>query len=311
MTIDELYRFVQLIANKEQRGFIKPSEFNILAQQAQLDLIHDRVARYKTEGEAAGRSSKVLVQNHSVLDDIRSVVFKKQLVYDSTGLSVWKYPVNELDPDTNKESGEYLHFLRLYRGYITGPGGYYFESGQLNDQGGDTTVGGYDKELMKGKIDLLTHDQISYRLHSEVLYPNKHNYVAVMFDKGFEIYGYESQSAIGGGAAQIVEITDETVSQEVDGIVLVYIAKPPAPHWGYTMVNNQYVYNPSSENTTQLTLPTKTHMEIAQRMLSYIGISLRDQEPLAYAESKVKEQSSSTPSVGRPRVSTPTPRRRR
>ncbi len=75
MTIDELYRFVQLIANKEQRGFIKPSEFNLLAQQAQLDLIHDRVARYKTESEAMSKGSKVLVQNHSVLDDIRSVVF--------------------------------------------------------------------------------------------------------------------------------------------------------------------------------------------------------------------------------------------
>ena len=310
MTIDELYRFVQLIANKEQRGFIKPSEFNILAQQAQLDLIHDRVARYKTEGEAAGRSSKVLVQNHSVLDDIRSVVFKKALTYDSSDLGVWKYPVNELDAETNKESGEYLHFLRLYRGGVGFPG-YRFEQGALNDKGGDTTVGGYNKELVKGKIDLITHDQISYRLHSEVLYPNKHNYVAVMFDKGFEIYGYESQSAIQGGAAQIVEITDETVSQFTGGIVLVYIAKPPAPHWGYTMVNNQYVYNPSSENTTQLTLPTKTHMEVAQRMLSYIGISLRDQEPLAYAEAKVKEQSSSTPSAGRPRVSTPTPRRRR
>tara|TARA_R100001015_G_scaffold18478_2_gene11721 strand:+ start:967 stop:1905 length:939 start_codon:yes stop_codon:yes gene_type:complete len=312
MTIDELYRFVQLIANKEQRGFIKPSEFDILAQQAQLDLIHDRVARYKTEAEAAGRSSRVLVQNHSVLDDIRSVVMKEQLTYDSdeNGYGVWKYPINEINELTKKEQGEYLHFLRLYRGTVELPG-YYYEQEALNDKGGDKTERGENKELIKGKIDLITHDQLSYRLHSEVLYPDKHNYVAVMFDRGFEIYGYESQSAIQGGAAEIVEITDETVSQYTDGIVLVYIGKPPAPHWGYTIINDQYVYNPSSSNTTQLTLPTKTHMEIAQRMLSYIGISLRDQEPLAYAEAKVKEQSVPAPSAGRPRVSTPTPRRRR
>ena len=31
MTIDELYRYIQFIANKEQRGFIKPTEFNLLA----------------------------------------------------------------------------------------------------------------------------------------------------------------------------------------------------------------------------------------------------------------------------------------
>ena len=39
MTIDEVYRFIQFIANKDQRGFIKPSEFNLAATRAQLDVI--------------------------------------------------------------------------------------------------------------------------------------------------------------------------------------------------------------------------------------------------------------------------------
>ena len=50
------------------------------------------------------------------------------------------------------------------------------------------------------------------------------------------------------------------------------------------------MFNPSSTNTKQLTLPSKTHREIIQRILSYIGISLRDQEPMVYAEAKVKDQ---------------------
>ena len=303
MTIDELYRFVQLIANKEQRGFIKPSEFNILAQQAQLDLIHDRVARYKTEGEAAGKSSKVLVQNHSVLDDVRSVVFRKQLSYDSAGLGVWKYPENEMV--NGKMSGEYLHFLRLY--HIPGnatPNPNAVQPGvpHTNDDGGDP-----NKELLRGKIELVTHDQLSYRLHSEILYPDQNSYIAVMFDKGFEIYGFEPALNADGIQSDLAELKASDYKQ----IYLVYIAKPPSPHWGYTMVNNQYVYNPSNENTQQLTLPSKTHKEIAQRMLSYIGISLRDQEPMNYAEAKVKEQTASSPAVGRPRMTAPTPQRRR
>lgn len=303
MTIDELYRFVQLIANKEQRGFIKPSEFNLLAQQAQLDLIHDRVARYKTEGEAAGKSSKVLVQNHSVLDDVRSVVFRKQLSYDSAGLGVWKYPENEMV--NGKMSGEYLHFLRLY--HIPGnatPNPNEVQPGMphTNDDGGDP-----NKELLRGKIELLTHDQLSYRLHSEILYPDDKSYIAVMFDKGFEIYGFENALNADGIQSDLAELKASDYKQ----IYLVYIAKPPSPHWGYTMVNNQYVYNPSNANTQQLTLPSKTHKEIAQRMLSYIGISLRDQEPMNYAEAKVKEQTASSPSVGRPRMAAPTQQRRR
>ena len=44
MTIDEVYRLVQAFANKEQRGFITPSEFNLLAKQAELELYNKRLA---------------------------------------------------------------------------------------------------------------------------------------------------------------------------------------------------------------------------------------------------------------------------
>ena len=248
MTIDELYRFIQLVANKEQRGFIKPSEFNLLAQQAQLDLIHDRVARYQTEAEKNKFASMALVQNHSVLDDIRSVVMEKEIEYDSD-LEVYLYPENEIDEVEKAPMGEYLHFLSLY------------------------------KTSRDNLIELVTHDQLSRRMNSQVnpISPDQtpsSAYVAVMHDKGFRIF----INNIGG------QLT-------AGNTFLVYIGKPVAPHWAYTIINNQYVHNPSSANTKNLTLPTKTHREIAQRMLSYIGISLRDQEPMVYAEAKVKDQS--------------------
>ena len=45
MTIDEVYKFVQFMANKEQRGYVKPSEFNMLAKRAQLDVIKEKVGK--------------------------------------------------------------------------------------------------------------------------------------------------------------------------------------------------------------------------------------------------------------------------
>ena len=47
MTIDEIYRLVQTFANKEQRGFIAPSEFNLLAKQAELELYNKRLSIVK------------------------------------------------------------------------------------------------------------------------------------------------------------------------------------------------------------------------------------------------------------------------
>ena len=44
MTIDEIYRLVQTLANKEQRGFITPSDFNLLAKQAEMELYNKRLS---------------------------------------------------------------------------------------------------------------------------------------------------------------------------------------------------------------------------------------------------------------------------
>ena len=47
MTIDEVYRLVQTFASKDQRGFITPSEFNLLAKQAELELYNKRLSIIK------------------------------------------------------------------------------------------------------------------------------------------------------------------------------------------------------------------------------------------------------------------------
>tara|TARA_R100000951_G_scaffold62325_1_gene52357 strand:+ start:1841 stop:2614 length:774 start_codon:yes stop_codon:yes gene_type:complete len=52
MTIDEIYRLVQTFANKEQRGFITPSDFNLLAKQAELELINKRIEILQEKSQA-------------------------------------------------------------------------------------------------------------------------------------------------------------------------------------------------------------------------------------------------------------------
>ena len=43
MTINDIYKLVQAFASKDQRGFITPSEFNLMAQQAELELYNERL----------------------------------------------------------------------------------------------------------------------------------------------------------------------------------------------------------------------------------------------------------------------------
>ena len=41
VSIDNVYQQVLVIANKEQRGYITPQEFNLLARKAQLDVFEN------------------------------------------------------------------------------------------------------------------------------------------------------------------------------------------------------------------------------------------------------------------------------
>jgi len=221
MTIDELYKFVQFEANKEQRGFIKPSEFNLLAERAQLDVIRDRYGKIGISGTPS------TPMTHSVMDDLAPVITKQTITYDSSG-----------DNDAFAYPATYLYFIRM-------------------------TLAGKN-------VEIINHDQLGMRLKSVITTPNSEYPIAVMIDEGFEIYSSTSEDTSGT-------------------VVITFIKKPTAPFWAYVISNGTYIHSATSNDTVELTLPEQTHNEIAQRMLSYIGISLRDQEPLSYAESKLSQ----------------------
>ena len=227
MTIDELYKWIQFMCNKEQRGFVKPSEFNLLADRAQLDIIQDRYGKYTL---SANPATGGYTQTHSSMDDIRTVVERSNLSYSSSNNGAWTYP------------SDMLYFLKLeYEG--------------------------------KG-VEILTQDQLRSRLNSHLLPPTSSNPVATMIDDGFEIFTSPSSELNSG----IVKCT--------------YIKNPStnnAPNWTYTVINGMYIYESTSQ-TQNLLLPEHTHNEIAQRILSYIGINLRETAVSQYGDVKTKDK---------------------
>ncbi len=69
MTIDEIYKIVKILANKENRGWIKPSEFNLLAKRVQLDIIKDRIGKVSPDGTSNGYRDDASIQ-----DELRTVM---------------------------------------------------------------------------------------------------------------------------------------------------------------------------------------------------------------------------------------------
>ena len=63
VSIDTVYQKVLALANKEQRGYITPQDFNLFAKQAQLDLNNRprKILGYKTPNEIMNQE----ITNHA------------------------------------------------------------------------------------------------------------------------------------------------------------------------------------------------------------------------------------------------------
>ena len=206
MTIDEVYKFVQFMANKEQRGYIKPSEFNMLAKRAQLDVIKDRVGKPSPAAGVIGYKDTAQLSDELY----PAIVFEAGLTAPA-GTTYFSYPA------------DYLHFLSL--SYNT------------------------------NSVEMMSMGELYKKRRSVIVEPTGSFPVGVIETTGIRIF-----------------------------------TKPSDPNWAYTTVNNIEIYN--SSDSTQLTLADSTHKEIANRILGYIGLNLREAEIITYSEQKNMAQKS-------------------
>ena len=65
-------------------------------------------------------------------------------------------------------------------------------------------------------------------------------------------------------------------------VIFTYLKEPLVPVWGYTMVNDQPVYDP--ETSVQFEYPDIFHLELCRIILNYMGINLRDNELQSHNE---------------------------
>ena len=223
MTIDEIYRTVRVIANKEQRGFLKPSEFNLLADKAQMELFTQRynnVKEYQTVRAKTGSYTVApgvsYATSQKVIDDLRPFVTYAESLTFSGGW--WQYPTN------------YLHALSL-------------------------SFGGYP-------IEFVGEDRLFNRLNSSIVAPSIEHPIAVQAANGFIIY--TTTSAVGSGLA-----------------FLTYLRRPHRPYWAFTEVDGNPIYNPT--NSVNFEFEDQVHNELITKILTYLGIHIRDKDIYTYS----------------------------
>jgi len=89
VSIDTVYQRVLVLANKEQRGYITPQEFNLLANQAQMEIFEQYFYDIKQLGKMPG--------NDAEYSDPLSVLYEKIGIFEVEQLDAWmatNMPVN-------------------------------------------------------------------------------------------------------------------------------------------------------------------------------------------------------------------------
>ena len=249
ININEVYKFVQFISNKEQSGFVKPSEFNIAVDRAQMQFFMER---YNNPAEyQPGRPIPRVAYNQTqkVSDDLRQFITRATLPVDNTGLM--SYPL------------DYLHFSSASSSYVDVE----FDRGTTTEDcpgcNKDTSVGTTSSNVVSKTVSIRPVDdsELSNLLSSSIVQPTLGFPVLTFYQEGVQYH----------------PISINTVD-------FVYLRKPITPIWAYTVVDNRPVYD--APNSIDLEWPTQVLNEIAIRVLSFIGINLRENDLAQYSEGK-------------------------
>ena len=249
-----MYKFVQFISNKEQSGYIKPSEFNLAAKQAQMSLYLERYGNpheYTPGNPIPQRGG--FGQTQKLQDDFNPFMMSSS--FSSSEIDLTQLPC------------DYAHLVSIH------------------SNGARTAV------------RIVTIDEYSTIRNSSIVAPSSSYPVAYFGDK-MKIY------------------TDGVSSGTV-----YYLRYPVDPLWDYfknsngqpldsdngnattypvfddtattTPYNTTTGYNCSNtgnpyENSVDFEFPYDCFNDIAFKILSYVGINLRENQLTQYSE--LKEQ---------------------
>lgn len=236
LNVNEVVNFFDFICNKTQNGSVSPSQRNILAQRANIELF---VERYGKPEEYLPGNPKPRIgwqQTKKITDDMLPFLKRAVLKVDSNGRFIRPNGTTVKDLDTGEILPEYYHASSIVYRYNTS-----------------------NTEYLDVPVDELMDAQVATVLSSSVVAPSPRFPKCVFYDSFVQIY-----------------------PKTLHSVVFTYLRKPATPVWGYTLVNNRPVYDPST--STDFDWPEELFNDIVMRMCSFAGINLRQADLIQYSE---------------------------
>tara|TARA_R110002020_G_scaffold54322_2_gene151594 strand:- start:125 stop:847 length:723 start_codon:yes stop_codon:yes gene_type:complete len=236
ININELYKFVQFVSNKEQSGYVKPSEFNLAVDRAQMQLFMER---YNNPAEyQPGRPVPRVAyqQTQKVSDDLRPFIKKVYQPLLNGGKFLWS------------NLPDYMHLSSLRAQYY-----------KVDNTNGES-------ELRSSGVRILDDSELSSYLDSSILQPTPEYPIAAIYNGYLQVY-----------------------PTNITGIDVTYLSRPIKANWAFTVNATTGMPDYDDATSTDLNWSDELFNEIGVRILSFIGVNLKDNTITQYSELKKQQ----------------------
>tara|TARA_R110000823_G_scaffold33623_4_gene93951 strand:- start:787 stop:1563 length:777 start_codon:yes stop_codon:yes gene_type:complete len=234
VSIDTVYQRVLALANKEQRGYVTPQEYNLLANKAQLLIFEQYFYEIDRALDIPGNSTEY--------SDRISILQEKIAIFENNNVNSAGFNSGIVSIPTSPA----VHKL--------GTVFYYNGTNQVKMERVDA-----------GEIELMTQTALYAPSQARPVYIRR---------SGTTIEPYPAT-------------VSPTYNNSAANVNFNYIAKPSVAVWGYTVVNNQALYN--SGTSTDFELHASEESELVYKILELSGIVLNKPGLVEIAANEDKE----------------------
>ena len=258
VSIDTVYQRVLALANKEQRGYITPQEFNLFANQAQMEIFEQYFYDLKSDRRIPG--------NDTVYSDVSGILEEKMQIFERSEAV--------LNSGANLNVGTPLQSVSY--GYDYNPGfgetadgkrvtfpDYVYRINEVNGQSTATTLGGRKAEILN------TKDFENALRGPYLLQPKGTQFIANIKNNSIVITNNVSGFLSNGGN------TDRS-------FYINFFKKPTKVEWSYVIVNDKALYNDNISVDFELHPSEET--ELVYRILKYSGVSLKAEDVMQVSQ---------------------------
>ena len=261
VNINNVYQKVLFIANKEQRGYITPQEFNLMADKAQLEIANNYVHELKMAHYKKQNTSEIS-------DPIEMLTRKIAYIKDSVDIVVD-------NTDNTLNYGLNFSMLNIPQGptpilYITNIMAHIEQIATMFGVLGQDTV-----EILE-----LDERQLSVVASNHLIKPTRSRPVFIQPSSTFT-----NNTNTHTLNLKIFPKLDSNTKCRVE-----FIRRPESPKWGYVVVNQKPLYN--FNTSTNFEIHPSEEENLVTRILQLAGVIIEKADLVqgAYTDQQVTQQ---------------------